>query len=278
MSIDLIIQSNTKAALYQWLGARGLGTYVQITDPEASNFGDWIYEHTDPASLWVWWNEPSGVVTASIDATDPDNPVATNYTGFFGLLKLRDADALDSPRYETNTVVIGQDEFGNDITEEQVTELPSLKDWVSTSTAVVSSQGLAGVGGEGIVIFDPEDLRAAVQAGGAPLWDGLLGVGNQWSDPRLWAFSAVMTGDQREFGEKTYESLIDFNVWSPSQYPAGWQEVEATEPEVQPWVQPTGAQDAYPLGAIVTHNGQTWENTGSPANVWAPGVFGWEVV
>lgn len=41
------------------------------------------------------------------------------------------------------------------------------------------------------------------------------------------------------------------------------------------WVQPFGAHDAYRLGAKVTHGGQTWENTGSDANVWEPGVFGW---
>jgi hypothetical protein len=176
------------------------------------------------------------------------NGSVPGYSGFFGLLKINDG-------------------------------IPAgLQTWASTNSAVVSVQGLPGVGGEGIVIFDPEDLRAALVTAVAPIWDGLLGVSNQWSDPALWAFSAVMTGDQREFDGTTYESLIDFNVWSPTQYPAGWQEVEATEPEVQPWVQPTGAQDAYPLGAIVTHNGQTWENTGSPANVWAPGVFGWTVV
>ena len=42
----------------------------------------------------------------------------------------------------------------------------------------------------------------------------------------------------------------------------------------QPWVQPTGAHDSYPLGATVTHGGKTWENL-TPANVWTPGVSGW---
>lgn len=41
------------------------------------------------------------------------------------------------------------------------------------------------------------------------------------------------------------------------------------------WVQPAGAHDAYRLNAKVTHNGRRWINTGSDANVWAPGVFGW---
>ena len=45
----------------------------------------------------------------------------------------------------------------------------------------------------------------------------------------------------------------------------------------QAWTQPTGAHDAYALGATVTHNGKTWESL-TPANVWAPGVSGWREV
>lgn len=41
------------------------------------------------------------------------------------------------------------------------------------------------------------------------------------------------------------------------------------------WEQPFGAHDAYALGAQVQHNGHAWtSNTG--ANVWEPGVFGWD--
>ena len=41
-----------------------------------------------------------------------------------------------------------------------------------------------------------------------------------------------------------------------------------------PWAQPQGAHDAYRIGAVVTHNGKTWESL-TPANVWGPGVSGW---
>lgn len=41
-----------------------------------------------------------------------------------------------------------------------------------------------------------------------------------------------------------------------------------------PWVQPTGAHDAYSLGITVTHGGKTWESL-TPTNVWEPGVSGW---
>lgn len=42
------------------------------------------------------------------------------------------------------------------------------------------------------------------------------------------------------------------------------------------WVQPTGAHDAYALGAVVTHDGHLWVSD-IPANVWAPGTHGWTI-
>lgn len=53
--------------------------------------------------------------------------------------------------------------------------------------------------------------------------------------------------------------------------------------QVPDWVQPLGAQDAYPLNdvrgdpTVVQHDGQLWRNTHGNGNVWAPGVFGWAV-
>ena len=41
------------------------------------------------------------------------------------------------------------------------------------------------------------------------------------------------------------------------------------------WVQPTGAHDAYNTGDRVTHNGSVWICT-IDANVYEPGVYGWE--
>lgn len=47
------------------------------------------------------------------------------------------------------------------------------------------------------------------------------------------------------------------------------------------WIQPTGAQDAYPALNVagaqtqVTHNGSVWANSHGNGNIWEPGVFGW---
>lgn len=63
--------------------------------------------------------------------------------------------------------------------------------------------------------------------------------------------------------------------WMPDATPALWVVVSIEEyPE---WVQPTGAQDAYNTGDIVSYNGKHYVCT-IDANTYAPGVYGWEIV
>jgi hypothetical protein len=63
------------------------------------------------------------------------------------------------------------------------------------------------------------------------------------------------------------------NDWTPDVTPALFNRVmpEGVIPE---WVQPTGAHDAYDVGAKVIHNGMVWVNDVA-ANTWEPGVYGW---
>ena len=65
--------------------------------------------------------------------------------------------------------------------------------------------------------------------------------------------------------------------WEPPVTPALWTRT-AAEGEIPEWVQPTGAHDAYAKGDKVTHDGKTWESTYDGANVWEPGVYGWDEV
>jgi len=99
-----------------------------------------------------------------------------------------------------------------------------------------------------------------------------VGEIEEWRQP-LGSHDAYMTGDRVLFNGEVYISKIDNNVWSPDVY--GW-ELESSGEEYPEWVQPTGAHDAYALGAIVAHNGQLWIST-VDANVWEPGVYGWEI-
>lgn len=68
-------------------------------------------------------------------------------------------------------------------------------------------------------------------------------------------------------------------------------EVWESHPELKPrfggqaddapaWVQPTGAHDAYPDQAYVTHNGRTWRNILGGLNSHEPAATGagWEIV
>jgi len=44
-----------------------------------------------------------------------------------------------------------------------------------------------------------------------------------WEQPD--STNAYSIGDKVRFDGKVYESLINGNVWSPADYPAGWKEV-----------------------------------------------------
>lgn len=68
--------------------------------------------------------------------------------------------------------------------------------------------------------------------------------------------------------------------WMPPIVPALWRQIRAageSAATIPAWVQPLGAHDAYTKGAKVLYNGKTWESTIN-ANVWAPGVYGWQEV
>ena len=67
--------------------------------------------------------------------------------------------------------------------------------------------------------------------------------------------------------------------WEPDKTPALWTEV-AKPGEIPVWKQPSGAQDAYMIGDKVHYpdeNGPVYVST-MDYNVYAPDVYGWEVV
>lgn len=71
---------------------------------------------------------------------------------------------------------------------------------------------------------------------------------------------------------ETHRSQAD---WTPDLVPAVWVRVDDPAEEWPEWVQPLGAEDAYPAGAKVRHGGQHWVNVYGDGNVWEPGVYGW---
>lgn len=62
--------------------------------------------------------------------------------------------------------------------------------------------------------------------------------------------------------------------WTPATAVSLWVRVDNPAEEWPEWIQPLGAQDAYSLGAKVSHNGAHWISDVNN-NVWEPGVYGW---
>jgi hypothetical protein len=95
--------------------------------------------------------------------------------------------------------------------------------------------------------------------------------GDAWRQP-TGAHDAYPLGWVVAHNGKTWENLTSANVWEPGV--SGWREVVPENEGPAAWVQPTGAHDAYPAGARVSHNFKVWVSS-VDANVWEPGVYGW---
>lgn len=100
----------------------------------------------------------------------------------------------------------------------------------------------------------------------------------EYYDP--WVYGeAVSIGDRRRDTDngllyEVYAAAGD-NLYPPHEVPAVWKRLY--EEEWPDWVQPTGAHDAYDLGAKVKHNGKKWVSD-IKANTYEPGVYGWTEV
>lgn len=94
----------------------------------------------------------------------------------------------------------------------------------------------------------------------------------RWRQP-LASEDAYKKDERVTWNGSDWKSNIDANVFEPGV--SQWTDLNVPA-GLPAWVQPVGAQDAYQIGAEVSHNGQNWRSTAAN-NVWAPGVFGWVV-
>lgn len=92
---------------------------------------------------------------------------------------------------------------------------------------------------------------------------------------------AYTTGDRLAYHKNLYKVLQSHTSqadWTPDKAVSLYVEV-AKPGEIPVWKQPAGAQDAYNKGDKVHYpdaDGPVYMST-VDANVWAPGVYGWEV-
>ena len=65
--------------------------------------------------------------------------------------------------------------------------------------------------------------------------------------------------------------------WKPNEATSLYKAIGIETDGTRVWTQPVGATDAYALNDVVTHKGKRWKSTVN-ANVWEPGVYGWEEI
>ena len=97
----------------------------------------------------------------------------------------------------------------------------------------------------------------------------------RWSDDSDYAVD-----DRVNYNGTLYKCLLAHTSqpsWTPDVSPSLWVRVDDPHIEFPEWVQPTGATDAYPLGAKVSHLERHWISD-YDNNVWEPSVFGWTEV
>ena len=92
-----------------------------------------------------------------------------------------------------------------------------------------------------------------------------------------WKIKDYQTGDRVQYNGTLYKCLQPHTAqsdWTPDVAVSLWVRVDDPSIEWPDWVQPVGAQDAYPQGAKVSHNEKHWISD-VDNNVWEPGVYGW---
>ncbi|MCD7948084.1 MAG: hypothetical protein LUG13_07320 [Oscillospiraceae bacterium] len=104
-----------------------------------------------------------------------------------------------------------------------------------------------------------------------PLWS----AGQAYSAGDIVRYGETADGEARLYRvAQAHSSQAD---WTPEAAASLFTSIGFTEDGTSVWVQPTGAHDAYQAGDVVSYDGQQYRST-IDSNVWAPGVYGWELV
>lgn len=93
-----------------------------------------------------------------------------------------------------------------------------------------------------------------------------------------WKIKDYQTGDRVQYEGNLYKCIQAHTAqsdWTPDVSVSLWVRVDDPSIEWPEWRQPTGAQDAYAMGAKVSHNGKHWISA-IDFNTYEPGVYGWD--
>lgn len=104
------------------------------------------------------------------------------------------------------------------------------------------------------------DEQAVTVSSLFPVWDG--------------SGLAYAVGDRRQYARQLYKCLTAHTSqesWTPDASPSLWVRIDDPTIEWPEWRQPQGSEDAYPMGAKVSHNGKRYISQ-IDANTTEPGT------
>lgn len=91
---------------------------------------------------------------------------------------------------------------------------------------------------------------------------------------------AYKAGDLRQYENNLYRCVQAHTSqadWTPDATASLWTKVGDPTEEYPEWSQPIGSHDAYAMGDKVSYDNKKWVSI-VDANVWQPGVYGWNEV
>ena len=128
------------------------------------------------------------------------------------------------------------------------------------------------------LVEQAQAIRAGMQALARTAPDEVLlaqpmAMYDEWSAESV----AYVLDDIRQYNGLLYRCVQAHTsqaTWTPEDAPSLWTRIADPAQEWPEWIQPTGAHNAYALGAKVSHAGKHWVSNVAN-NVWEPGVYGW---
>ena len=102
----------------------------------------------------------------------------------------------------------------------------------------------------------------------------------EWQEKKAYAIDEILKYGENADSETQLYKVLQAHTsqadWTPDTAASLYKKVGFTDSGVPVWTQPLGATDAYKKGDVVSYNGQLYVST-VDANVWQPGIYGWEL-
>lgn len=102
----------------------------------------------------------------------------------------------------------------------------------------------------------------------------------EWQEKKAYAVDEILKYGENADGETQLYKVLQAHTsqadWTPDTAASLYKKVGFTDSGVPMWTQPLGATDAYKKDDVVSYNGQLYVST-VDANVWEPGIYGWEL-